>query len=884
MGEMNRLCTGRFPYLTLGMLVLGMLPRRVCKVSFLKCHSNAPSPFHHKYHEPGDVIAGAIISQSFVGSEKVSFRRHPFEDFFGEFVLVTQTYQHILAVVFAVNNINGNPHILTNTTLGFNIYNNYFNPKLTYAAAMEILSTPDKFIPNYKCDFQNSLVAVIGGPNSNDFLHVSTILSQYKIAQLAYSSAPERKKTNQAIFFHWMFPNADYQYNGILHLLLYFKWTWIGIFYIGIGTQTELLLQKVLPFFSQHGICFDFIEKLPSGQTDAIWEASHNKISLALKSTANIVIFHGEFQSIGFLWFLLKIVDYDGMAEKAKVWIMTAEVDFTSSFFQRNWPIDFLHGAISLAVQTKEVLGFEKFVQMRNPNLHKGDGFLNEIWPQLFDCLIPNSSSKSEDQNICTGKERLETLPITIFETRMTAHSYCIYNAVYAIAHALHALYSSIDQRRLGALWKQQHDNRKQKSWKLHNFLRGVSFNNSVGDKISFDKNGEIIGRFDIINWITFPNQTFLRVKVGTIDIDQLSHPLMTIRENDLIWPTWFNQISPTSLCNSNCPLGYRKTPKEGEPFCCYGCIPCPQGEITNQTDMDQCFQCPEDQYSNKKKNFCLLKYITYLSYEETLGRILMIMAIILSLATISVLGVFLKYHNTPIVKANNRSLSYALLISLLFSFLCPLLFIGRPMTVTCLLRQTAFGIIFSVAVSTILAKTITVVLAFMATKPGSKIRTWVGKRLALSIVFSCSLTQTLLCTVWLATSPPFPDVDMHSFVSEIVVECNEGSVAMFYSVLSFMGFLAMVSFILAFLSRKLPDSFQETKSITFSMLLFCSVWLSFIPAYVSTRGKYTVAVEIFSLLASSVGLLACIFSPKCYIIILRPDLNKKHHLIKRMI
>ncbi|XP_060546948.1 vomeronasal type-2 receptor 26-like [Pantherophis guttatus] len=559
---------------------------------------------------------------------------------------------------------------------------------------------------------------------------------------------------------------------------------------------------------------------------------------------------------------------------------MTADVDFTSVLFQRNWHVDFLHGAISLAVQSKEVSGFERFVQMRNPLLHKGDGFLKEIWQQLFDCLIPNSSTESVDQNICTGVERLEDLPMTVFETRMTAHSYCVYNAVYAVAHALHALYSSIDHQRSGMTWKIM----KQQLWKLHHFLRRVSFNNSAGDKISFDENGEFVTGFDIINWVTFPNQSFLRVKVGSIDRDGFSRHLLTISEDNIIWPTWFNQVLPLSLCNDNCPSGYRKTPKEGKPFCCYDCIPCPQGKITNQTDMDQCFQCPEDQYPNNKKNFCLLKYRTYLSYEETLGSSLMTVAIILSLTTISVLGVFLKYHNTPIIKANNRSLSYTLLISLLLSFLCPLLFIGRPMTVTCLLRQTAFGIIFSVAVSCILAKTITVVLAFMATKPGSKMRTWVGKRLALSIVLSCSLIQTLLCTVWLATSPPFPDFDMHSFVSEIIVECNEGSVAMFYSVLSFMGFLAMVSFIAAFLARKLPDSFQETKSITFSMLVFCSVWLSFVPAYMSTKGKYTVAVEIFSLLASSAGLLTCVFSPKCYIIIVRPDLNKREHLIKRII
>ncbi|XP_046720760.1 extracellular calcium-sensing receptor-like [Silurus meridionalis] len=407
--------------------------------------------------------------------------------------------------------------------------------------------------------------------------------------------------------------------------------------------------------------------------------------------------------------------------------------------------------------------------------------------------------------------------------------------------------------------------------------LKKVHFVDAFGEVVYFDNNGDPPASYEVINWQMRDGQV-QHVGVGRFSTSANGKYALMINEEKIIWST--GNLTPKSVCSEICPQGTRKAQIKGLPLCCFDCIPCADGSISNTTGATDCINCPEEYWSNERKDSCIIKLIEFLSYTETMGIILMVLSLLGACLTFSTLVVFIHFRDTPIVKANNSELSLLLLLSLIFCFLCPLTFIGELTVWSCMLRHTAFGIAFALCISCMLGKTIVVVTAFKATLPGNNVAVKFGPTQQRAIVCSCTAVQIVICILWLNVAPPFPNKVFEQRSKKIILECNTGSDAAFYAVLGYIGLLAIVCLVLAFLARKLPDNFNEAKFITFSLLIFCAVWITFIPAYVSSPGKYTVAVEIFAILSSAFGLLLCIFVPKCYIILIKPERNTKKHVM----
>ncbi|XP_056308654.1 LOW QUALITY PROTEIN: extracellular calcium-sensing receptor-like, partial [Danio aesculapii] len=536
-----------------------------------------------------------------------------------------------------------------------------------------------------------------------------------------------------------------------------------------------------------------------------------------------------------------------------------------------------LQGSLGYAIRRADIPGLQPFLLRLHPSKYPQDPFVEQFWEEMFKCSLGTINMSSSIRPSCDGSEVLVNINNIYSDVSQLRISYNVYKAVYAIAHALDLMLRCEPGK--GPFAGDCPNFSSMQPWQLLDYLKHVHFTNDFGEDTKFDINGDPVAMYDLINWQLSGKREVQYATVGRYD--ETMKPKLVIEEKNIIWSETQKQV-PLSVCSTSCPPGTRQATRPNFPICCFDCIVCAAGEITNHTDALECVKCSPEFWSNTRRDTCIPKVVEFLSYNDTMGITLLAVALLGSCFTLAVTLIFALKRHTPLVRANNSEISFLILSSLLLCFLCALAFIGRPTTWSCGLRHTAFGIAFSLCLSCVLGKTLVVLMAFKASLPGSNVMKWFGPLQQRGIIFMCTAVQVVICCTWLSVAPPIPHKLMTHETARIILLCDVGSSFAFSLVLGYIGLLAAVCFLLAFFARKLPDNFNEAKFITFSMLIFCAVWVAFVPAYISSPGKYTVAVEIFAILASSYGLLLCIFTPKCYIILLKPEKNTKRYVMSK--
>ncbi|XP_022625380.1 extracellular calcium-sensing receptor-like [Seriola dumerili] len=817
-------------------------------------------------YKAGDVVIGGLFPVHLKAPQPELDFRHEKVNAPCE-IFNQRAYRWLQVMVFAVEEINNNSNLLPNFTLGYLAADTCLAESTTLLSAMAMVTGQEVHLGNSGCGSVPAVPVIVGDTFTSSSIVVANTLGVFDLPMVSYAASCVclSDKRRYPLFFRTM-PSDAAQAWAMAELLRVMGWTWVGL----VSADDDFGrsgIQMLLDALRGTEVCVAYHEVIPRGYSKMTMQRIVETIQ---KSTARVVATFLIDQDAKALF---EEVVYNNVTDKQ--WIANdAWVTYGPISSPHNIPT--LAGTIGFAVRRIDIPGLGAFLARINPSL-TSDPFTKELWETVFGC----SFSPGLGRTLCTGSEIIgigESLYTDVAQLRIT---YNVYKAVYAIAYAINNMLAC-ESGKGPFLEGQCPDVWRLQPVQIAHYLREVNFTTPLKEWMNFDESGDPPASYDIINWHVTAQGTIEYVTVGHFVSSQGSD--LHIDMDRVVWGGGSRHQVPVTMCSSPCPAGMRKALQKGRPVCCFDCLPCAGGEISSKAGSLECIRCPERFWSNSNHTACIPQQVDFLSYNDTMGVVLSIVSGAGAALTAATFATFLYHRQTPLVRANNSEVSFMLLLSLKLCFLCALAFIGQPVTWSCMLRHTLLGISFVSCISCLLSRTVVVLVAFRSTLPGKNRMRYVGpaqQRLGISI---CTLVQVLICVLWLTLSPPQPaerDI-MDIWGPKIILECATGSVVGFSLALGYIGLLAFVCLILAFLARKLPDNFNEAKLITFSMLIFCAVWVAFVPAYITSPGKYTVAVEIFAILASSYGLLFCIFAPKCFIILLRPEKNTKKCMMAR--
>lgn len=301
----------------------------------------------------------------------------------------------------------------------------------------------------------------------------------------------------------------------------------------------------------------------------------------------------------------------------------------------------------------------------------------------------------------------------------------------------------------------------------------------------------------------------------------------------------WANRehTHPASVCSLPCKPGERKKTVKGVP-CCWHCERC-EG-YNYQVDELSCELCPLDQRPNINRTGCQLIPIIKLEWHSPWAVVPVFVAILGIIATTFVIVTFVRYNDTPIVRASGRELSYVLLTGIFLCYSITFLMIAAPDTIICSFRRIFLGLGMCFSYAALLTKTNRIHRIFEQGKKSVTAPKFISPASQLVITFSLISIQLLGVCVWFVVDPPHIIIDygeqrtLDPENARGVLKCDISDLSLICS-LGYSILLMVTCTVYAIKTRGVPETFNEAKPIGFTMYTTCIIWLAFIPIFFGT-------------------------------------------------
>ena len=802
----------------------------------------------NRNYKDGDVIVGGLLNIHNSGTD----------DHCTEFSAIGLGYAE--ATIFAIEKINKNSTILPNVTIGYDLrdycFSNARAMKIAYdfmcdgdpvhMSNQNISTSPTRYVKETK-----TISALLGPTESGSAVLVGSLLQVSDIPAISPSVTSDELSSQMYKDFFRTVPPDRWQAKVMADIIELFNWTYVAA--VGLddsyGQNGISALEK--ESYNRGTFCIAFSEYIPRL---GYWNKTKEtvlKIKRWSKVAVIIIWLSGRYGREFFSEATAQNVE--------KTWILSDALTARGTFLDTHLKI--LNGSLGIKPHEYSVLEFEEHLKMITPakSIERGAHWWEEFWRLHFNCSATNSNEQSG---------------VALCETNLTLHhalqkihgsfvSYRI-DAVYAIAHALDNIYRcSLTIHGAGKRGKCPPVKPTVKGRDLEKYLRNISFDGLTG-KVGFDEFGDpLTASYDIINYQLDSTTDAARKNILVGSWNKKNTPKLKVDLSRLRWRTPF---TPLSSCSSECLPGTRR---EKTKPCCWDCIKCPLGTVSTKVGSISCTKCDPETKSNEGRSRCEKLPVINNTHLNVYGIAITVVASLGFILILFVGGTYIKFFNTPVVKASNREISFLLLFGISSLFILAVLELSEPSHSLC--TATFFWRYFglNLCITVLFLKTMRIASIFEVDKvaqlfaPCYKTLTRQG-----IFLFVMNLAVFCLLALWIFLDPPRRNkvirVDEYIFLVCKPFDANVG-LALFMAVCAYTLIVSFLCTYYAFKARGIPENFNETKYIGFSMYILLLSSLAYYPVLFAFESWYVTIVSCTTTLVTSFGLLGCMFGPRVY-------------------
>lgn len=768
------------------------------------------------------------------------------------------------AMIFAIEQINNSTTLLPNVKLGYDISDTNLENRRAMKSTLDYVNVHKFAFLNPKLNESciilpggqlSPVVAVVGTGTSRSSILVSNLLEVEDIPLISYAATSDELSSSAYPSFFRTVPPDRFQSKVMSDIARYFNWT-----YVAAIAQDDAYGRSGIEYFRKHskpqGICIAYDNYFPVKEG----EESEKKIRTIveeLKEKENvgvIILYCDRTRARNMLREALR----QGL--ESRIWI-ASEAWGDNNYVIRDKELQpILKGMLGVVFTDITVPSYKKYLLSRT-SLYRSSPWWRVFWQREFDCTFNATPSGGKKRCSDDLKVNESIFQNSLYDIKTTY----VINAVYAIAHALDAIFRC----KSPPMSNCPQTNPYVEPRDVLEYLKKVNFTTETSE-VFFDENGDSLASYSIINYRVDKVTGGHVETVGTWETHKLK-----LNVSSIVWNNGLTGNIPRSVCSERCKPGYRQTQEQN---CCWQCIRCSQDTVSSEPGAMNCTKCKEGHISNEERTKCVPVPLERIAWGDPLGVLITFIASLGVLATVFVGAVFVWRNKTPIVKASNRELSYLFLFSIGMNYLWALINFAEPNDVICPLAEAWFYIFYTIAIVVLGVKTKRIVHLFETRVPRSELtKGFIEKHKHILIIVGVVGLDVLILIIWFTVDIPHPYVDKplrESHFRDCKATSNLAGAFCQYLLIAILLIMSLVCCYFAFKSRKLPHNFNEGKFIAFALYVHVISWVTFYPVYMNIRGKYTVVVSSTSSTIAATGLLVCIFVPKVYVIIFHPEKN----------